>query len=245
MVHNHATVCLRQPRQGGMAVIPLYRTRTWLLAVVTGLALLPCASALASGGTPHGLMAFGEVYDAPGNYLTRATVATWQGPLEFSQNLYSRVDIALARPVLDWLDELPTLAPNQRNLDFRVDLGTLPLAFGPVAAGASISLLDTATFHFSKKTNSLGPGNDWVTGFGVYAVVAATFGQQLAVVAHTGTAWVSGGLDHANTEVVAHVRVGAGLGLVSGWARGSLALGNVKLVEYQTFSVGLETLAIQ
>lgn len=232
-----------------MAFLLSQHARTSLLSVATaavvGLLGPALASAQAGGGTPHGLMAIGEVYDAPGNYLTRATVATWHEPLAFTQNLYSRVDIALARPVLDWLGELPKLGPNQRNLDFRLDLGTLPLAFGPLAAGAAVSLLDTTTFHFTKKTGDLGPGDDWVTGFGLYAVVAATLGQQAAVVAHTGTAWVSGGLEHTNTEVVAHVRVGSGLGLVSGWARGYLAQGNVKLVEYQTFSVGIETLAIQ
>lgn len=245
MVHNHATVCSRQPRQGGMGTPPLHKLSAALLATVATLLLCLPTDGMASDGAAHGLMAVGEVYDAPGNYLTRATVATWQEPLAFTRNLYSRVDVALARPVLDWLDALPKLAPNQRNLDFRLDLGTLPLAFGPVAAGAAVSLLDTATFHFSKKIGDVGPGDDWVTGFGLYAVVAATLGERLAVVGHTGTAWVSEGMEHTNTEVVAHLRIGSGLGLVTGWARGYLSLGSVKVSEYQTFSVGLETLAVQ
>ncbi len=245
MVHNHATVCNRQPWQGGMGTPPLHRLNLALLATaVTLLVLLPTPAQASDGGV-HGLLAIGEVYDAPGNYLTRATVATWQEPLAFSRNLYSRVDVALARPLLDWLDALPQLGPGQRNLDFRLDLGTLPLAFGPVAAGAAVSLLDTTTFHFSKKIGNVGPGDDWVTGFGLYAVAAATLGERMALVAHTGTAWVSEGLEHTNTEVVAHLRIGGGMGLVTGWARGYLSQGNVKLLEYQTFSVGLETLAIQ
>ena len=84
--------------------------RIWLLVCTALLGLAPAETRAQVGG--HGLLAFGEVYDHPGNYLTRATAASWTGPLAFSSNVYTRLDVALLRPLLSLGDALPRVGPD-------------------------------------------------------------------------------------------------------------------------------------
>lgn len=211
-----------------------------VLAAGASLASAPAAAQL--GG--HGLLALGELYDHPGNYVTRATAASWTGPLALTSNLYTRVDVALMRPLLGLGDALPKLGPDQRNADFRIDFASLPLAFGPVAAGAGVSLLDTTTFAFSRPIGEIRQGQDFVTGFGLYAVGALVLQPWAALVGHWGTAWVSEGLVHDNREVVGHLALTPRLGLTASWCRGELWQGSARLVAYESYTVGLEALSI-
>lgn len=216
--------------------------RIGLLVCAALLALAPAESAAQVGG--HGLLAFGEVYDHPGNYLTRATAASWTGPLALTSNVYTRLDVALLRPLLSLGDALPRVGPDQRNADFRFDLASLPLAFGPVAVGAGVSALDTATFDFAQPIGDIARGNDFVTGFGLYAVGVLVLQPWAAVVGHWGTAWVSEGLVHDNRELVGHLALTPRLGLTASWSQGELWQGSARLSAYQSYTLGLEALSI-
>lgn len=225
----------------------LRRCGLWLAAAVA--ALLVCGRATlaaAQSDDGHGIMSLSEIYDIPDNYVTRATVVAWRRPFALTENIYTRVDAAFGRPFLNWFSEVPKLGPKQRNIDFRIDVGTLPLVFGPFAAGAGVSLLDTTTFHFAKPIGSVHAGEDYVTGFGVYALAGAVLGQRAAVFAHKGTAWVSGGMVHNNQEVVAYVVAYNGLGLTGSWSKGELLdPAGKSLVSYDTYTVGIGSLSIQ
>lgn len=212
------------------------------LLIAAALALAPSRGEAQEAS--HGLLAVGEIYDHPGNYVTRATAASWTGPLALTSNIYTRLDVALMRPLLDWSDRLPKVGPNQRNADFRFDLATLPLAFGPIAVGAGVSVLDTATFDFARPIGDISKGNDFVTGFGAYAVGVLVLQSWAAVVGHWGTAWVSEGLVHDNRELVGHLALTPRFGLTASWSEGELWQGSSRLSAYETYTLGLEALSI-
>ncbi|MBM4341760.1 MAG: hypothetical protein FJ100_00080 [Deltaproteobacteria bacterium] len=162
------------------------------------LALLLPTPAHADG---HALGAVVLGYEQPYSTALRVDAMGWREFGAFTENVVLRVQAAPLRILSFGAYDKPSLAPGQRTTVWQCDLGTLPVALGPLALGAAAALGETNTLLHTKAAGDYAKGQQSAMGVGAKAVAALHVGALGGASAAWGAVWHLGGLRQTSRDV--------------------------------------------
>ncbi len=163
-------------------------------------------------------------YEQPYSTALRVDAMGWNEFGAFTENVVLRLQAAPLRILSFGAYDKPLLTAGQRTTVWQCDLGTLPVALGPLALGVAASLGETNTLVHTVAAGDYAKGQQSAMGLGAKAMAAVHVGALGGASAAWGAVWHMGGLRQTTRDVAIYLVLNQGnmYGLFAAYAHSEM-----------------------